>query len=92
MRTRARQRGWIGLIGLLLALLIVFLLGKTVMQQMGLLNGTAKPATAAARPSNVQADVATPPPMEALERARGLEAQVQQQAREQMERIDKASQ
>lgn len=92
MRTRARQGGWAGLIGLLLALLIVFLLGKTVLQQTGLLNATAKPATAAARPGNVPAEVATPTPAAALERARALEAQVRQQARENEERIDKASQ
>jgi hypothetical protein len=91
MNTRAHQRGWIGLIGLLIALLLVFLLAKTLLQQTGLLNA-AKPATAAARPGTVQTEVTTPPPMEALERARGLEGQVRQQAREQEERIDKMTQ
>lgn len=91
MRTPARQGGWAGLIGLLIALLVVFLLGRTLLQQMGLLTGTPKPAAAAA-PGSVQAGVATPAPTAPMERARALEQQVQQQARENAERIDKASQ
>jgi predicted lipid-binding transport protein (Tim44 family) len=91
MHTRARQGGWAGLIGLLIALLIVFLLGRMVMKQMGLVGTAPRPAAAAA-PSGEQADAATVTPVQALERARALEAQVQQQAREQQQRIDKVTQ
>jgi predicted lipid-binding transport protein (Tim44 family) len=92
MRTRARQGGWVGLIGLLVALLIVFLLGRTLMKQMGLLGSPPQPASAAASSSAVRAGTATPAPVQALERAHAVDAQVQQQAREQQERIDKAAQ
>jgi hypothetical protein len=91
MRTRSRQGGWVGIIVLLLALVIVALLGKTLLQQMGLSTSPAK-ERAVARPGNVQSDVATPPPMQALERARSLQDTVQQQARENAARIDKAAQ
>jgi predicted lipid-binding transport protein (Tim44 family) len=91
MHTRARQGGWAGLIGLLIALLVVFLLGRTVMKQMGLL-GTPPPPAAAGAASGAQADAATAPPVQALERARALQAQVQEQAREQQQRIDNATQ
>ena len=92
MQIRARQRGWAGLIGLLIALLIVFLLGKTVLQQMGLLTAAPKPPTAVAAPGNVQSTTATPAPIAPLEHARALESQVRQQASENMQRIDKAAQ
>jgi hypothetical protein len=88
MGMRNRQGGWIGLIGLLLALAIVLMLGRTVLKQMGLLNGESKPVSAAAAPSATIVDTTTPAPAAALERARGLEQQVQQQARDQQERID----
>ena len=90
MRTRARQGGWVGLIVLLLAVVIVGLLGKTLLQQMGIVGG-APGDRAVARPGNVQGDVVVPPPAAALEKARALEKAVQEQARENSERIDKAS-
>jgi hypothetical protein len=88
--TPKRQGGWIALIGLLLALVIVGMLLKTVMDQYGL---TRKPGTAgqATGLDPVPQDTAVaPPPREAMERARGLEANVQQQAAEQAKRIDDA--
>ncbi len=90
MRNRTRQGGWIGLIGLLLAVAIVALLGKTLLQQLGVL-GAPPDKRALARPGNVQADVVVPTPAVALERARGLEQAVQEQARENAVRIDKAT-
>jgi hypothetical protein len=90
IKNRTRQRGWIALIGLLLALVIVGMLLKTVMDQYGL---TRKPGTAgqATGLDPVSQDTAVaPPPREAMERARGLEANVQQQAAEQVKRIDDA--
>ncbi len=88
--TPKRQGGWIALIGLLLALVIVGMLLKTVMDQYGL---TRKPGTAgqATGLGPVSQDTAVAPsPREAMERARGLEANVQQQAADQAKRIDDA--
>jgi len=90
MGTRARQGGWVGLIVLLLALAVVALLGKTLLQRMGL----ASPAPgdkSLARPGSVQGDVVVPPPAEALERVRGLERAVQEQARDAAARVDRAT-
>jgi hypothetical protein len=90
MRTRARQGGWVGLIVLLLAVVVVGLLGKTLLQQMGIVGGVPGDR-AVVRPGNVQGDVVVPPPAAALEKARALEMAVHEQARENSERIDKAS-
>jgi hypothetical protein len=98
MNLRARQGGWAGLIGLVLALVIVALLVKTVLAQMGLLDRGGKAAgdvahspSAAAAPASA-AEAAAITPAAALERARGLEKVVREQARENAERIDKATQ
>jgi hypothetical protein len=95
MRGRNTQRGWIGLIVLLLALVIVAVLSQTLLKQMGLFSGdrvTSKtagprgPGPATAAP--VDATAATPAPTNAVERARGLESSVQQQAQDLGQRID----
>lgn len=91
MQTLARQRGWAGLIGLLLALLIVFLLGRTLLKQMGLLGGASQ-AAAVSAPGSAQTTVATPSVTAPMERARALQEQVREQARANEERIDKATQ
>jgi len=88
MRTRARQGGWAGLIGLLLALVIVVLLGRTLLKQMGLF---ADAPAAVARPGSTQVEHAAPSVAAPMERARALEKQVQQQARENGARIDDAT-
>jgi hypothetical protein len=90
-----RQRGWIGLIGLLLALVIVALLMQKLLKTYGLLSG-AEPATKTAAPRGpgdaspapVDATVVTPTPGAALERARGLESAVQEQAKDINKRMD----
>ena len=89
--SRFRQRGWAGLIGLLLALVIVGFLLKTVMDQYGLGRkpGGADKATAVG-PASHETTAVVPAPRVAMERARGLEAQVQQQAADQQKRIDDA--
>ena len=91
--SRARQRGWIGLIVLLAALVIIGVLLKTVLQQYGL-TGDAGPASKATPVDSVSHDVTTTEvtPRNALERARGLESAVQQQAVENAKRIDDALQ
>jgi hypothetical protein len=88
---RAKQRGWAGLIGLILALVIVGMLLKTVMDQYGLTRkpGTAEKATGLG-PVPQDSAVEAPTPRNAIERARGVEATVQQGAAEQARRIDEA--
>jgi hypothetical protein len=90
--TPGRQRGWAGLIGLVIALVIVGLLAKTVLQTYGL-TGTATPASKTTPVGQASHDVTTvvPAPREAMERARGLEQSVQQQAEDLSKRIDDAS-
>lgn len=84
-----RQRGWVGLVVLLLALVIVAVLMKSALQQYGL-TGTAGPASKATQldPASPDTTVDAPSPRNALERARGLEASVQQQGKDIAKRID----
>jgi len=95
MRTAHHQRGWLGLIGLLLALVIVAVLMQKVLKTYGLLSGVdPETKTAAPRgpggvsPAPMDATVVTPTPGAALERARGLESAVQQQATDMNKRMD----
>ena len=98
MRTRAGQRGWVGLIGLLIALVIVLVLGRTLLQQMGL---TSPPSMSASTPvarqnasdaANAQAASSQLRVTAPLERARGVEAVVQQQARDAAASVERATQ
>ncbi|HWZ70070.1 MAG TPA: hypothetical protein VN326_01155 [Casimicrobiaceae bacterium] len=98
MRTLHRQRGWLGLIGLLVALVIVAVLAQKVLKTYGLLSGADPGAKSAAErgprgpggvsPAPSDAPDVTPTPAAAIERARGLESAVQQQARDLDKRID----
>ena len=95
MNSRHRQRGWLGLIVLLLALVIVGMLAQTVLKQYGLMPGVGTAnKTAGSRgigptaPVNADPTTATPAPSNAIERARGLESTLQQQTQEMGERID----
>ncbi len=96
-----RQRGWLGLIGLLLALVIVAVLAQKVLKTYGLLPG-AEPATKSAAergprgpgevtPAPMDTTGVTPAPRAAIERARGLENAVQQQANEINKRMDETA-
>ena len=95
MRTSHRQRGWVGLVVLLLALVIIGVLGQTILRQMGLLSGD-RMTTKAAGPrapggvgaAPIDATAATPVPANAVERARGLESTLQQQSQDAAQRID----
>lgn len=89
--SRVRQGGWVGLIVLVVAVVIVGMLLKTVLREYGL-TGTAGPASKATPVDSVSHDVTTTEvtPRNALERARGLESTVQQQAADQAKRIDDA--
>jgi uncharacterized iron-regulated membrane protein len=89
---RERQRGWAGLIGLIIALIIVAMLAKTLLQTYGL-TGTATSAsqTTPVGQASHEVGAVTPAPRDAMERARGLEQSVQQQANDLSKRIDEAS-
>ncbi len=101
LRYSSRQRGWIGLIGLLLALVIVALLAQKLLKTYGLIQDTEPGAKSTAgrgvrgpgeaSPAPMDATEATPAPAAAIERARGLESAVQQQAQDMNKRIDDAA-
>ena len=93
-----RQRGWAGLIGLLIALLIVAWLGRTLLVRLLPEAATASDAAKSqhagnrvpggASPADVDVTTATPAPRNELERARGLESAVRDQAADLSKRID----
>jgi hypothetical protein len=88
-----RQRGWVGLVVLLLALVLVALLAQTALKHYGLLAPADTPAEnkrARLQGSDAsgQVDAATATPRNALERARGLENAVRQQADDLGRQID----
>ena len=92
--TLRRQRGWVGLIALLLALVIVAVLAQTALKRYGLLPSDAAANAPTRQPAAVapdQADPATTTPRNALERARGVEASVRQQAEDLGTKIDDAA-
>jgi hypothetical protein len=95
MSTLRRQRGWVGLIVLLIALAIVGLLSQKLLKQMGLFSedrvttktaGPRGPGPASAAP--IDAAGTTPVPGNVVERARGLENSLQQQTQDLGQRID----
>ncbi len=73
---RARQRGWVGLVVLLVALVIVAWLAKSALTSYGL---AGRPATTAAAPGA--------PPTDPRERAKAVEQTVVEKARETARRI-----
>ena len=93
MTAAQRQRGWIGLIGLLIALVLVALLAQTVLKTYGLLPGSDAAANAGPRgvgavgPAPADPIVAAPP----IERARGVEHQLQRDAQDLALRIDESA-
>ena len=90
MALRARQRGWVGLVVILLALVIVGLAARSALKAYGLFDDQDKPRRAAARGASEVEQAAAVTPRDALERARGVEATVKQGAIEQEKRIDDA--
>jgi hypothetical protein len=87
--SRQRQRGWVGLVVILLALAIVALVARTALKQYGLLDDPAKPRPAAAGTSETE-QAAAMTPRNALERAKGVEEMVKQGAAAQQKNIDDA--
>jgi hypothetical protein len=90
MASRARQRGWVGLVLILLALVIVGLSARTALKAYGLFDDRDKPRHAAAPGASEVEQTAATTPRNALERARGVQDMVKQGAIEQEKRIDDA--
>jgi len=102
VRPSARQRGWAGLVMILVALAIVAFLAKDALKGYGLGSRpdvVTKAATPAARARALGAggvealDPGSAPaaPASALERARGVEDMIRQQAGERAARVDAAA-
>ncbi|HEX6137900.1 MAG TPA: hypothetical protein VF059_09590 [Casimicrobiaceae bacterium] len=90
MPSRRQQRGWVGLIVLLLALVIVGLLARTALKSYGLFEDPDSARHVAAPGASEAEQAATVTPRNALERARGVEDIVKRGAAEQEKRIDDA--
>ncbi len=98
----ARQRGWVGLVMILVALVIVAILAKEALKGYGLSSGAAVSTKAGTPAERVRApgaggiealDLGSAPaaPASALERARGVEDMVKQQADARAARMDGAA-
>ena len=90
MTSRHRQRGWLGLVVILLALVIVGLAARSALKAYGLFDDHDKPRHAAAPGASEAEQAAAITPRTALERAKGVETMVKQGAIEQEKRIDDA--
>lgn len=90
MPSRDRQRGWVGLVLILLALVIVGLAARSALKSYGLVDDPARTRHAAAPGASEVEQAATITPRNALERARGVQDMVKQGAIEQEKRIDDA--
>ena len=102
-RRKGRQGGFLGLVVILIALLIVAWLSMDALKQYGMLPGAAAPSKSAPASERVRGpgpgvteaspDVTTvtPAPLDALGKARGLESAVREQAAETSRRIDEGS-
>jgi hypothetical protein len=100
MQTRARQDGWAGLIGLIIVVAIVLFLGRTLLQQMGVLSphptAASTPVSRQLAPTDEatgsQAASSTPSYRAPIERARSVESTILQQARDTDARVERSSQ
>jgi hypothetical protein len=94
--SRQYQRGWVGLVVLLLALVIVAFLAQNALRQYGMLGAPTRVAKPGERPrgpgESTQAPLdssgAAPAPTTAIERARGVEQTLQEGAQDISKRID----
>ncbi len=89
--TPRRQRGWVGLVVILIALLIVALVAERALKGYGLLPGADENSRAGAAPAAGQpVDPTSVPatPGATLQRARGLEGQMKREAQDREKRID----
>ncbi|MDQ2963434.1 MAG: hypothetical protein M3R31_09810 [Pseudomonadota bacterium] len=94
---RNSQRGWVGLVVILIALIIVALLTPTVLKSYGLLPGSDSAVNAGPRgvgavsPASTDPTVVTPAPTTPIERARGVEQQLQRDAQDLARRVDEST-
>ena len=93
--TGARQRGWVGILAMLLVVGIVALLAGSVLRQYGLGGATAPRAPRGTSTSETVGgiapaapDVTVPAPIDALGRARDVQEAVRQQAADYDQRIE----
>ena len=91
------QRGWVGLVVVLIALVIVALLAQTVLKTYGLLPGPDAAVKAGPRgvgavgPAPADPTFVAPAPTTPIERARGVEQQLQRDAQDLARRIDEST-
>jgi hypothetical protein len=90
MASRHHQRGWLGLIVILIALVIVGIAARSALKAYGLFDDSGKAHHAAAPGANETEQAATITPRDALERAKSVQDMVKQGAIEQEKRIDDA--
>jgi hypothetical protein len=90
MTSRSRQRGWFGIVAVLLALVIVALVARSALKQYGLLDEPGKKDRPVAAGATEVEQAAAVTPRNALERARGVEDMVKQGAALQQKQIDDA--
>jgi hypothetical protein len=91
MTLRHRQRGWLGLVVILIALVIVALAARSALKAYGVFEEPGKARPAAVKPGATEVEqAATITPRNALERAKGVQGMVNQGAIEQQKRIDDA--
>jgi cytochrome c-type biogenesis protein CcmH/NrfG len=97
VESQIRERGWIGLVGLLIALVVVAVLAQTLLKTYGLLPGPDAAVKAGPRgvgavgPAPIDPTVATPAPTTPIERARGMEQQLQRDAQDLARRVDEST-
>jgi hypothetical protein len=99
MRGLRKQQGWVGLVALLFALVVVGLMARSVLKQYGLYPGSGARTEAGAHDSRARdleidkaaEDGAAPSPQDAMDRVRRLGDTVRRGATELDERIDNAN-
>ena len=89
---RRRQRGWLGLVGILIALVIVAVLAQTVLRSYGMLGSADRAAAGPRTPASVtpagEPAQAAPAVIAPMQKARGVEQQVQRDAQDLDRRIE----
>ena len=93
---RSRQRGWVGMIVLLVAVVIIALLAQTALKRYGLLSASAPvvgkpgdlPRASGVTPAPLDPAAATPAPVAPIERARDVERTLQRDTQDLSRRID----
>jgi hypothetical protein len=93
-----RQRGWIGLVVLLVALLVVAMLGRRILAEMGLAGSgvpaeQSAPGPAATQPATPRTGEGAAPaePRSPLDKARGVEESLQRESAERAKRMEEGA-